>query len=77
VKLLAKLRPHRHEWTHGGTPVERIADIPEASLFYRLDCECGESIDGGALLVAVPAPAPKWLLRGLGFKEDGRNEEER
>jgi hypothetical protein len=46
VELLRRLSPHRHRWTHSGKPVRTLDEIPDASLFYRLDCECGQAVDG-------------------------------
>lgn len=60
-----------HEWYHGTTRIWRISDIPDGSLFYRLDCHCGceRSIDGAALKQIVK-DKPSWLTRTLGFKHE-------
>jgi hypothetical protein len=60
---------HRHRWEHCGQPVERLVDIPEGSMFYRLDCTgCERQIDGAALRQMVGTEPPGWLRRRLGFK---------
>lgn len=69
-RLRKALRGHEHRWTHMGKPVERLAEVPESAMFYRLDCECGKSIDGALTrrIMADSGAKDTWLLRALGFK---------